>query len=167
MEREELVSLIQRAIQAEWEGNRFYMHAAGAAKDAKAKKMFEQLAKDELYHVEVIENLYEDLLPGSSRESVQGFPIFGKEAEEMAGEVSDFTNEFEVLQKAIEDEIRAKEFYGETATTFELGPGRDVFLDLMEMEAGHIRLLQAELDFLKKSGFYFNHMEFTVEGERD
>ena len=79
----------------------------------------------------------------------------------------DLGSEFEVLAKAVEDEIEARDFYRKTAKSFGPGRARDVFLDLMEMEEGHVRLLQAELDFLEKKGFYFDHMEFTVEGERD
>ena len=55
----------------------------------------------------------------------------------------------------------------ETAEAMGSGQGREVFYDLMEMEQGHIRLLQAELDCLGKTGLYFDHMEFNVEDKRD
>lgn len=166
MDKEELIRIIQKAVQTERDGNRFYSGAAEATRDPKAKKMFEQLARDELYHVQVIEELYRDLLPDATEEPVKGFPIFEKRMRELGGRLPDLGNEFEVLQKAIEDEKEARDFYRKAAGSFESGQAGEVFADLMEMEEGHIRLLQAELDFLEKTGFYFDHMEFTVEGER-
>lgn len=167
MERQELIEIIRRAIQTEKDGNRFYSRVAEASRDAKAKKMFEQLARDELYHVQVIGDLYHDLLPGAPEDPVKGYPIFEKQKKESGGKLPDLGNEYEVLQKAIGDEIEARDFYRKTAESFGQDQAKEVFLDLMEMEQGHIRLLQAELDFLEKTGFYFDHMEFTVEGERD
>jgi rubrerythrin len=167
VEKKALIQIIRQAVQAEREGNLFYSAAAGAAKDPMAKRMFEQLAKDELYHVQIIEDLYHDLLPDASNESVSGFPIFEKK--EMAGDGGHSTpdNEFEILHQAIQDETKARDFYQKTAETFDSEKAKEIFLDLMAIEEGHVRLLQAELDFLEKQGIYFDHMEFTVEGERD
>lgn len=167
MDDQELIQIIQRAVQAERDGNRFYNRAAEAARDPKARKMWGQLAGDELYHVQVIQDLYQDLLPGSPGDPVPGFPIFQELKKETAGAVPDFGNENEVLEKALANEKEAKEFYRRTSDSVAPGRAREVFLDLLEMEEGHIRLLQAERDFLEKTGFYFDHMEFTVEGERD
>lgn len=167
MEHEDISRILQRAIETEKGGSRFYSRVAEATQDPKARKMFQQLAKDELYHIEIIQNLYKDILPESSEETVKGYPIFEKRKQESNGRMPDLGSEFEVLAKAVEDEIEARDFYRKTAKSFGPGRARDVFLDLMEMEEGHVRLLQAELDFLEKKGFYFDHMEFTVEGERD
>ena len=166
MDKEELIRIIQKAVQTERDGNHFYSEVAEATRDPKEKKMFEQLARDELYHVQVIKDLYHDLLPDAPEEPVKGFPVFEKRKRELGGRLPDLGNEFEVLQKAIEDEKEARDFYRKAAGSFESDQAGEVFADLMEMEEGHIRLLQAELDFLEKTGFYFDHMEFTVEGER-
>ncbi len=168
MEKKALIQIIQQAVQAEREGNLFYSAAARVAKDLMAKKMFEQLARDELYHVQIIEDLYHDLLPDASKEkSVSGFPIFEKKEMEGGERYPIPDNEFEVLRQAIQNEAKARDFYQNTAEAFDSEKAKDIFLDLMEIEEGHVRLLQAELDFLEKQGIYFDHMEFTVEGERD
>ncbi len=167
MDSKELSGLVQRAIQTERDGNRFYMRAADGTKDPKAKGMFEQLARDELYHITVLEDLYEDLLGEESSGTVKGFPIFEELKKATGGVLPDFSNDYEVLQKAVSDEIEAREFYRKTAKGCASEKARDLFEDLVEMEDGHVRLLQAEIDFLEKTGFYFDHMEFNVEGERD
>jgi rubrerythrin len=115
----------------------------------------------------MIKGLYGDLLPDGPGDPVKGYPIFEKKKKESGGKLPDLSNEHEVLQRAIGDEIEARDFYRRVAKSFESQKAKEVFLDLMEMEEGHIRLLQAELDYLEKTGFYFDHMEFTVEGERD
>ncbi len=167
MKQEELIRLVQRAIQTEYDGQRFYTRAAEEVKDPKGRAMFAQLAKDEVYHVEVIKNLYRDLLADAEADPVKGYPIFQNRKKEGKGKPTDFKNEFEVLQRALENEAVARDFYREHARDFQAKEAEDVFQDLMEMEEGHIRLLQAELDFLEQRGFWFDHMEFSVEEEQD
>ncbi len=167
MEPKEMIRNIQRAIQTERDGNRYYMQAAESTKDPKAKSMFAQLAKDELYHITVLEDLYSDLLEDKPHERVNGFPIFEDRKQQKDGGIPEFGNDYEVLQKALTDEIEARDYYQKTADRFEEVKAKDLFLDLAEMEEGHVRLLQAAIDFLEKTGFYFDHMEFDVEGEKD
>ncbi len=163
MDRQELIRIIRRAIQAEKDGNHFYSRAGKIVSDPRGKKMLEQLAKDELYHVHVIEELYHDLLPDAPEDPVRGFPIIDTQDQEVPLPET----EAEILRKAIQDEIEARDFYRETAEKFESEEVKEIFWDLMEMEEGHVRLLNAELDFLEQSGFWFDHMEFHVEGEKD
>jgi rubrerythrin len=166
MEQEELGRIIQRAIQTERDGNRFYMKAADATQDPKAKGMFQQLAKDEVYHISVLEDLYSDLLEKVPQKRAEGFPIFaGRKKIEEGG--FDYSNDYEVLQKALTDEKEARDFYRTTAEQVESAQARDLFYDLVEMEDSHVRLIQAEIDFLEKTGFYFDHMEFNVEREKE
>ncbi|NOY53001.1 MAG: ferritin family protein [Deltaproteobacteria bacterium] len=166
MDREALIRNIQRAIQTERDGNLYYMRAAEATKDSKAEAMFNQLARDELYHINVLEDFYSDLLQNVPGERVEGFPIFEDRKKELGGAMPEFGNDYEVLQKALSDEIEARDYYRKKAGQFEEIKAKDLFLDLAEMEEGHVRLLQAEIDFLEKTGFYFDHMEFDVEGEK-
>jgi len=169
MPEESAVQIVRRALETERRGHRFYARAAERTSDVKARRMFEQLARDEHYHEELIEDLYRDLLVGEGAEDgaeAQAFPIFaGVHPQEdlLAG----MDDEAAVLRAAVEVEERARDFYGRAADRLGPGRAREVFLDLREMEEGHVRLLQAELDFVEKSGFYFDHREFTVEGERE
>lgn len=166
MDPKKLSRIVQRAVQTEREGNRYYMQAADGTRDPKAVRMFEQLARDELYHVKVLEDLYNDLLDEDTSGSVEGFPIFQDREKATDGLFPDFANDYEVLRRAVSDEIEAREFYRKSAEACASEKARDLFEDLVEMEDGHVRLLQAEIDFLEKTGFYFDHMEFNVEGEK-
>jgi rubrerythrin len=47
----------------------------------------------------------------------------------------------EILKGAIENEIKAKVFYGKASEITEVGESQMVFLELSEMEDGHARLL--------------------------
>lgn len=167
MGQEDIVTLIQKAVQTEWDGNRFYNRAAEVTKDLKGKRMFEQLAHDEVDHVSMIENLYHDLIAAVPSERPKGFPIFAEKKSKSGSVIPHFENEFEVLQEAIGNEILARDFYRECIEKFDSERAKAVFAQLVDMEEGHIRLLRAELDYLEQSGFWFDHMEFNVEGERD
>ena len=167
MAQEDIVTLIQKAVQTEWDGNRFYNRAAEVTKDLKGRKMFEQLASDELDHVTMIEKLYHDLVAAAPSERPKGFPIFAEKKKKSGGVIPEFEDEFEVLREAIGNEILARDFYRECIDKFDSERAKAVFSQLVDMEEGHVRLLRAELDYLEQSGFWFDHMEFNVEGERD
>ena len=166
MAEESAARIVRRALETERHGHRFYRGAAERTADAQARRMFEQLARDELYHEELLADLYRDLLAGREAEDAAAFPIFGK-AEAGEDPLAGLEDEVAVLRAAVAAEERAREFYGRAAEEMGPGPSREVLLDLREMEDGHVRLLQAELDFVEKSGFYFDHREFSVEGERE
>lgn len=134
--------------------------------------MFIRLAMDELMHQELIRTMIEDLrlqgscapvdVPGSLIEKL--VPMLtnpGTRGNERAG-VSALT----ALKTALELETTALKFYREQAEKALTEPVRALFLRLIEMEAAHQQLIQAEIDYIQQTGFWLGFKEFTLEANR-
>lgn len=61
MDREILFKIFKQAIEDEDKAHAFYMKAAAGIPDPEIKKIFDDLAKTELYHSEMLRNEYEKL----------------------------------------------------------------------------------------------------------
>lgn len=166
----EITALLDLAQTAEKESLERYLEFAYQTKDPGGKNMFIRLAIDEYHHwqlletqlrslnengtfsrVEVPVSLLEQLIPHLSEKELL---IRGKEKQ----------NELNALQTALQLERSARDFYHrafETAAEVEL---RQLLLRLEQMEQAHLELIQAELDHIQKTGFWFWFAEFTLEG---
>ena len=66
-----------------------------------------------------------------------------------------------MLKKALALEQETSAFYGSLVD--ELGEDGKLFARFMEIEEGHLAIVQAELDYLNKTGTFFDFQEFTLE----
>ena len=55
------------------------------------------------------------------------------------------------------------DFYKEEAKKAQDKAVKDFFEKLAEVESKHLAIIQAELDFLRSDGFWFDTKEFSVE----
>lgn len=65
MDKEELFRVFKKAIEDEQKAYDFYMKAAAGTQDPEVRKTFEDLAKTELRHSEILEEKYQELRGGS------------------------------------------------------------------------------------------------------
>jgi rubrerythrin len=61
MDRERLFGIFKEAIEDEQKAHHFYLNAAAATTDTEIKKTFEELARTELYHAEILQEKYKEL----------------------------------------------------------------------------------------------------------
>jgi rubrerythrin len=61
MEREAIFRIFKEAIEDEQRAHKFYMKAAASTPDPALKKTFEELARTELRHSEILEEKYQEL----------------------------------------------------------------------------------------------------------
>jgi hypothetical protein len=66
------------------------------------------------------------------------------------------------LNTALDAEQRAARFYAEQVAS---GEGAAMYRRLAEMEQAHAALIQAEIDNITATGFWFGLPEFTLEGQ--
>ena len=72
------------------------------------------------------------------------------------------TTEVEHLQRALAAEMETSAFYRRMVG--ELSDERQkLFARFLEIEEGHVAIVQAEIDAVSGSGFWFDMMEFDVE----
>jgi rubrerythrin len=155
------------AIVAEKQSLRNYLELAWDTRDPSGKQMFIRLATDEFEHMQLLEawqggerrpvspepSVLERIVPRLADKSVR---IRGTEGQ----------NQLSALNTALELERSAQTFYEEQSRKAEAGPARAMFAQLAEMEAAHYALLQAEIDNIQQTGFWFGLREFTLESER-
>ncbi len=73
----------------------------------------------------------------------------------------DYGTEREMLRKALLLEQETSDFYRRMVS--ELGADGELFRPFLEIEEGHEMIVQAELDYLNKTGSFFDFQEFNLE----
>ncbi len=149
------LAALQMAIQTEIDGHNFYQGFAERTEDPNARAMFERLARDEVMHLELLRNTKAMLeesgewaaYKGVSLGSVEGAPIFSRERVEQ--NVVSYTSDLSALRVAYLIEKDAVDFYTRAAQQTGDPNGKRIFLDLVQMEQGHLGLLEGEYSFLK------------------
>ncbi len=164
------VEILTLAIAVEKESLRRYLELAWQTKDPTGKDIFIRLAMDEYIHRETLEeqitvlnegreiqpvklppSLFEKVLPKLSEKNLR---IKGKE----------YQDRLDALLMALEAERKARDFYYQKAEQIQQGHLRDIFIRLAEMEKAHSDIIQAEIDHIQQTGFWFSFPEFTLEG---
>jgi len=153
-----VVEAIKMSIQMEKEGQRFYEECARKTENKLAKKMFESLAKDEIGHLHTFEKMF-DTLTGTEgwQELAEGSPNVGKVPvfdgrEETKPEVSQ--SDLDALRLGMESERKGIELYKKASENAKDPMAKQIFTKIREEEEYHYDLLQAQFDYLTKSGFW-------------
>ena len=161
---------IKTAIEYEKRVRDMYVEALDESTDAVARRIFQLMADEEHNHVLYLEAklgqwitkqelFFDDLdtaLPSS--DTIQG------EAEKLENtllEKKDHAQELQLLEKARALEIETSDFYRKL--TAELPEqGQAFFKRFLEIEDGHLGLVQAEIDALNGPGYWFDIQEFQI-----
>ncbi len=155
-------------------GHRFYSEAADITESPKGKKMFERLAHDELEHLELFRRARNSLLetgvwPEVTEKDLHakiktiGKPVFPKTATASSGATVS-SRERHALRRGIQAEKDSIAFYSQAVTKTKDAAAKALFSKLVEVEEGHLMLLEAEFDYITKTGIYYGELEFSLEG---
>ncbi|MFQ5480475.1 MAG: ferritin family protein [Thermodesulfobacteriota bacterium] len=173
---EKLADDLSLAHNTELRGYYFYKAAAELMSDERGRDVFSHLASEEIDHIRVIKAIatslkdglgwmsYADAIKHGSEDTKEGLPIYqGKNEliEQFKSNQSDIT----AIDIAIDNEEKAVEFYSRLLKEATEPEEKDLLGELLQMEQGHLKLLQWESDAVKETGFCCDRMEFTVEGE--
>lgn len=71
-------------------------------------------------------------------------------------------DERQVLDVALNLEKETSDYYRRLIGQVE-GPAREMFQRFLEIEDGHVAMVQAEIDYLSDNGFWFDFTEFNME----
>ncbi len=164
------------AHNTELRGYYFYKSAAELMSDEKGRDVFSHLASEEIDHIRAIRAIassledglgwmsYTDAVKQGSQDTLEGLPIYqGKNEliEQFKSNQSDIT----AIDIAIDNEEQAVKFYSRLLSEATEEQEKALLGELLQMEQGHLKLLEWESDALRKTGFCCDRMEFTVEGE--
>jgi rubrerythrin len=165
----ELIMAFKTAYEAEKEGMRAYLNFAKQTKVSAGKDMLIQLALDEVDHMELIQKFMEQTLTGMSFQAVEvpagrlsGIMPNVADASRQKVEKGS-VGDMQALKVAMEQEVKAKEFYLAEAGKAQDAAVKELFTKLAEVEQKHYDILSAELSFMEQDGFWFDAMEFSLE----
>jgi rubrerythrin len=164
---------IKTAIEYEKKVHGAYADAVKKAKDPTAVKVFEVMAKEELGHIAYLESRLGEwqktghvvaeklgtILPSKEKVAAGIKKLKGNLKKAPAAA----TAELGFLHQALAMEDETSAFYKRMVA--ELPPeGQQLFGRFLEIEEGHGAIVQAEIDSVQGTGFWFDVMEFELEG---
>jgi rubrerythrin len=170
----DLPGALSTAIDYEHRVRDHYAGAASQALDATAKKVFATLAREEQGHVSYLEARLEEwrqtgavtdaelptVLPAPAR--------LQREAAKLAlaarGKDLPAASEVDLVKVALELERTTSAYYQTLVDELPL-EYRHLFARFLEIELGHLAIVQAELDSMAGLGHWFDVMEFSLEAE--
>ena len=167
-----LEEAIKVALDYEHKVRDHYAEGAKKIADPHGKRVFETLAKEEQGHVDFLEScLAQWTKEGKVDLGEVGMVIdpgvewVEKARKELASRnekrVAD-KNEIELLKIAVELEEKTSAFY-ESLVSELPEEDRKLFDKFLEIEKGHVSIVQAELDSVQGLGFWFDIREFSLE----
>lgn len=174
MKTSEAVAIIHRGIYREKEAISAYLKFAKAVRDPKAKNVLINLADDEVGHMTKLEKHLMNIIKGQpwilpKAEEIEAvaavFAASGYPEMEVRGTDLEKADVVRILGIAVEREIIANRFYLDLAAKATSAEAKEMFLSLAKEEELHKKILQAEIDSIGQSGFWFDIQEFTVEME--
>ena len=166
----DIAEAIQTAIKYETRIHDLYQKASVTISDPVGQKILKALGTDELHHLAyltgrlemwrktgdlIIEDLESTLPPLDRLDGHAGIPD---------GDFSrmDKGDEKQILSRALSIEIETSNFYRRMTKAMS-GEARRMFSRFLNLEDEHIEIVQAELDYLSKSGYWFGFKEFDME----
>lgn len=164
-----LEEAIKTAIEYEIKVRDTYLNSVGDIKDKTGQRVFKVLGDEEQGHIDYLESKLEEwrstgkVSPEKLRTVVPPKRVIEQGIKKLDSHLAerDFGTEREMLRKAIAMERDTSEFYHRMVR--DLGKDGELFSRFLEIEDGHLAIVQAELDYLMRSGTYFDFQEFTMD----
>ena len=165
-----LENAIKTAIAYEIKIRDVYREAEAAVDDEAGKSIFEALGNDEQHHIDYLHHTLEQLKETGRIDSEKldsSIPSRETIDQEAAKVKSLMAKEFhgirkQMLSKALKAEIETSDFYRKMVDELS-AEGRALFARFLEIENNHIKAVQLELDYMSKTGYWFDFKEFDME----
>jgi len=165
-------NILKTGIDIERNGLIKYLDFAVMTKDETGKNMFIKLARDEFSHMETLDNQLKNLMCGNiwvcediPKSVIEKLAPKLRDIDKIKS--ADGTDELSALKIALDMEKRSISFYSDGKKKIKNAEAEKIFDRIIEMEESHYDLIQAEIDHIETTGFWFGIREFTLEGERE
>ncbi len=160
---------IRTAIDVEEDVRDIYARAAEATEDPKGKRIFTVLGDEEQGHVDYLKSRLEEwektghVSPTELSTVVPAPETISSAMDGMAEAMEDVDRggELGMLRKALDAERKTSDFYRDLVD--QLPPeGQALFSRFVDIEDGHLAIVQAEIDRLTGHGVWFDFVEFQL-----
>ncbi len=162
---------IQTAIAYETKVSEAYAQAAGRVQDPAGRRIFEVLTEEEKGHLAYLNHKLAQLrqtghvTPEALETAIPNRQSIQTAEKSLQSKMAaiDPDNDLQMLEQALELELETSNFYKRMVR--ELPPeGQKFFARFVEIEEGHVAIVQAEMDHIAKSGYWFNFREVDLDG---
>jgi rubrerythrin len=161
---------INMSIQYETMIRDIYQEGAGNCIDETGQRVLQVLAQEEQQHLDYLSEklrewkqagkvtpvVLESIIP-SKRVITESIIKFDSNVS-----TADCSDDAEILATALLAEIETSRFYKQLVAELD-AEGQALFEPFIEIEEGHLMIVQAELDNLKGLGYWFDFREFDLE----
>ncbi|MBM3307766.1 MAG: hypothetical protein FJY74_05520 [Candidatus Eisenbacteria bacterium] len=162
---------IRTAIEYENKVRDHYAKAVRGAEHASARRVFQLMADEEQHHVDYLEHkLAEWARNGRVTASGLGTALpspgaiqAGIAKLETAGPERASGAEIDFLEQALVVETETSGFYRRMVSELP-AEAKALFSRFLEIEDGHLAVVQAQIDQLSGTGYWFDVREFDLEG---
>ena len=160
---------ILTAIEYETRIRDHYLDSADRIRNRAGKRVFELLANEEQGHIDY---LLARLGQWRREGTVNMFSLASSvptpaelekslESVEKLEPLEILDDERQVLDVALNLEKETSDYYRRLVGQVD-GPAREMFQRFLEIEDGHVAVVQAEIDYLSDNGFWFDFPEFDM-----
>jgi rubrerythrin len=170
MTGEKTAQAMKTAIEMEKSGHRFFTEASNNVRHEVGRKLFSRLAAEEIEHMRTFEKIFDDITGGSDwKQAIRDIqpskrvPYFDEARNQFRSE--NLSVEMDYLKKALDLERDAMQFFEKAIAEAESDEARQIFQRILDEEKGHYDLIQAEMDSINSSGFWFDVQEFHMDGK--
>lgn len=168
----ELEKAIVTALDYEVRIRDLYRSLAETTQNSEGRELFAALQDDEQRHVDYLTHLLDQWhQKGVLEESELATTIPSKaEIEKSLEKLQPVANrddhkmEQQMLGKALEMEVATSRFYQQLIADID-EKYRPLFMRFLEIENAHIDLVQAQLDYIMGTGYWFDMKEFDMSGD--
>jgi len=161
---------IKTAIEYENKVRDHYTAAVGRAEHPAGKSLFQLMAEEEQHHVDYLEYKLKEwgekgrvtaeglrtALPSPKAIEEGIAKLGGSGSERPSGAEIDF------LERAYVVETETSGFYRRMVSELPV-EARDLFARFLEIEEGHLAIVQAQIDHVSGTGYWFDVREFDLE----
>ena len=171
----DLSEAIRTALEYEGRVHKTYQDAMAAAVSDAGKRVFKTLCDEEMGHIKYLRSRLDEwensgkITVAKLSTAIPTKAAINEGVKKLQAKIgsevsSKHDAELQFLKKALDVEVETSNFYKEMVRTLD-SDGRTMFERFVEIEEGHQAIVQAELDMVSGSGFWFDTMEFNLEAE--
>jgi rubrerythrin len=163
---------IKTAIEYETRVRDLYVGAVKQTADPVGKRILGVLANEEQHHLDYLQsrllqwNKTGEVTAEGLKTAIPPRKVIeagmSKLESQMAGPDRGVA-ELQILKKALDVESETSNFYKKMVRELPV-EAQELFARFVEIEEGHLAIVQAELDYASGTGFWFDFMEFNLEG---
>ncbi len=166
----EMEEAITTAIDYETKIRDIYRDAAQNVHDPEGKRFFKMLGDDEQYHLDYLKErlkLWRESGKLSAEKLISAVPskeVIQRETDKIRTHMAtkNLSSVKVILSRALQAEVETSNFYEKMVNEM-TDEGKKMFSRFLEIEENHIAAVQAELDYITHTGYWFDFKEFDME----